>query len=479
MLENLGQILAFDCQLDKSYPVVVGVSGGPDSLCLLHRMRTSGYKIIVAHFDHGLRLESAQDAQQVEQLSKELGLEFEVGREDTGAYASEKGLSIEEAARERRYTFLYKISEKYQAQAVAVGHNADDQVETILMHLLRGAGLDGLRGMQMRSLGTGWSQTTPLVRPLLSTWREEILAYCEQHDLEPVFDRSNLDTTYFRNRLRHELLPNLESYNPQVKAQLWRMAVTLTGDQQVIAQHVDAAWAKALVELAPSHLAIKRQLFLNEKVGIQRRLLRRALTHLRPGLRDLDFATVERAIGAIVKPPASGQCDLVAGLRLLVEKDQVWLAGWEAQLPVPADWPQVSAGETINLRPPGEISLGTNWRLKIHKIEVLDKEINKGDPFQAWLAAELLGDTLLIRGRLPGDRFAPLGMDGHSLKLSDFLTNEKLPKRARDGWPMVCAEDEIVWIPGIRPSHRFRVTETTREMVHLHLIRQDGKPASE
>ena len=472
MLENMRQTLELDCELDATRPIVVGVSGGPDSLCLLHAMHTLGYKLIVAHFDHGLRPESAADAKKVGEFCKELGVVIEIEREDTGAYAKENGLSIEEAARDRRYTFLYKLAKEQKAQAVAVGHNADDQVETVLMHLLRGAGLDGLSGMRVRSIGTGWSQTIPLVRPLLLNWREEILVYCEQHNLEPLFDRSNLDTTYFRNRLRHELLPDLESYNPQVKAQLWRMAETLRGDQQIIEDYVDVIWERVLVEENPSHIAIKQQAFLEEKIGVQRRLMRRALTQLRPGLRDLDFATIERAIDAIKEPPASGQCDLVAGLRLQVEKDQFWLAGWETELPIPIDWPQIPEGETIKIDIPDEIAIGAGWCLKLEQVEEVGKKFESGDPFQAWLAADDLKDSLLVRGRQTGDRFAPLGMDGHSVKLSDFFINEKLPKRARDGWPLLCFGDEIIWVPGFRPSHRVRVTEATERVLHLHLYRQ-------
>ena len=320
MLENLSQTLAKDCELDTTGPIVVGVSGGPDSLCLLHCMHTLGYEVIVAHFDHGLRPESTTDAKKVEDFSSKYDLVFETESEDIAAYAKENGLSIEEAARERRYPFLYKIAEKHQAQAVAVGHNADDQAETVLMHLLRGAGLDGLSGMRMRSYNADWNEQIPLVRPLLQTWREEILAYCEEHELEPLIDSSNTDTVYFRNRLRHELLPDLETYNPQIKPQLWRMADTLAGDREVVEQHINTVWDKVLVEDSQDSLAFSRPAFLEKNLGVQRRLLRRALTQLRPGLRDLDLDSVTRAIKAIQTPPASGQCDLLAGLRVACRK---------------------------------------------------------------------------------------------------------------------------------------------------------------
>ena len=160
---------------------------------------------------------------------------------------------------------------------------------------------------------------------------------------------------------------------------------------------------------------------------------------------------------------------------MLVENDQFWLAGWEAALPLAEDWPQLSKDQAISFEAPGELSIGEGWCLKAEPLIGQDGNIDLAlnDPFQAWLAYEKVADNLLIRGRQSGDRFAPLGMDGHSLKLSDFFINEKLPKRARDGWPLICIGDEIAWIPGFRPSHNFRVIDPKEQILHLHLYRHE------
>ena len=148
-------------------------------------------------------------------MAEERGLSFVLGCTDVSALAEEQKLSIEEAARVARYRFLFEQARQLKAQAVAVAHNADDQVETVLMHLLRGAGLGGLKGMPYRAILPVWDEAIPLVRPLLGVWRSEIEVYCRQHSLEPIEDASNQDTTFFRNRLRHQLLPTLQEYNPQ------------------------------------------------------------------------------------------------------------------------------------------------------------------------------------------------------------------------------------------------------------------------
>ena len=253
------------------------------------------------------------------------------------------------------------------------------------------------------------------------------------------------------------------------------MADTLAGDREIVEQHINAVWDKVLVEDSQDYLIFNRQTFLEKGQGVQRRLLRRALNQLRPGLRDLDLDSITRAIKAIQTPPASGQCDLLAGLRVLVEDDRFWLAGWETELPLVIDWPQLSNDQSLSIEAPGELSIGEGWCLKAEQLTSQHGhvQLNQDDPFQVQLAYEDSGDRLIVRGREKGDRFAPLGMEGHSLKLSDFFINVKLPKRARDDWPLFCIGDEIAWIPGFRLSHNFRVIHPKEQLLHLHLYRHE------
>ena len=284
------------------------------------------------------------------------GLPFVLERGDVRAFAASHSLSIEEAAREVRYRFLFEQADRYQAQAVAVGHTANDQVETVLMHLLRGSGLAGLRGMSYRSLPNPWSQSIPLVRPLLGAWREQILTHLEQNGLQPSLDASNLDTRFYRNRLRHELLPQLEKLNPGVRQRLWQMSDILAEDEAVLEMIEQSVWEGCLLDQGLGYAALETKVLRDQPVGLQRRLVRRAIGLLRPGLRDIDYPTIEHAVRFLKDTSRSGQIDLAAGLRLEMEGERLWLATWEADLPG-AGWPQVEPGVQLSLDAPGEIHL--------------------------------------------------------------------------------------------------------------------------
>lgn len=474
MLEELQQHLIDACGLDKEEKILVGVSGGPDSLCLLDALDVLGYHPVAAHLNHQLRPEAGQEALAIEHFCQERGLPYISGSLDVPALAREQRQSIEEAAREARYQFLFEQAARNNAQAVAVGHTADDQVETVLMHLLRGAGLAGLSGMPVRALPNAWSSAIPLVRPLLSFWRRQIEAYCESRGLKPSIDLSNLDQTYYRNRLRHELIPHLEGYNPAVREILWRMAKSLRGDLEIISQMETEAWEKCVRAVGAGYIALKRKDFLQLNLGLQRRLIRRAVACLRPGLRDIDFWSVERGL-RYVRDPGASLVDFTAGLHLRVEGDLIWLAKWGAALPA-GNWP-VLPEERLDLTIPAEIRLPGGWALTIR--EVTDPPAARAaahanqDPFQAWVRLDDLPGPISLRTRRPGDRFEPLGMEGRSVKLADFFVNRKVPRRARDSWPLLCAGEEILWIPGLQLAHPFRVEESTRRIAHLRLTRDE------
>jgi tRNA(Ile)-lysidine synthase len=465
------------CRLDRRQAVLAAVSGGPDSLSLAHLLWRFGYPLVIAHLDHGLRAESAAEAKTVQRLAESLGAQFVGSCQDVGAYAAQNSLSIEEAARILRYRFLFQQAANLGVQAVAVGHTADDQVETVLMHLLRGAGLAGLRGMSYRSLPNPWSQSVPLVRPLLGTWREEIMAYLSSAGLQPSLDLSNLDRRYYRNRLRHELIPQLEALNPGASHRIWRLTALVRDEDEVVEAVVEAAWSKCRLEQVEGAVAFAVGQLQIQLKGVQRRLVRRAISQLRPGLRDIDHEAVERTLDFLALPTRSGQMDLAAGLRLEMDEDRLWIAAWEADLPG-AGWPQLAPGEVLQPAIPGEVRLAGGWRLWAEilpgEAANLAQATANADPYQAWLDFERLPQPLQMRARLPGERFRPLGMDGHSLKLSDFMVNVGLPRRARTNWPLLVAGGEIAWVAGYRIGERFSVGLGTRQILRLSLISPIG-----
>jgi len=476
-LATLNSILHHECGLTPNNIVVTGVSGGADSLCLLDILLQCGFTPVVVHLNHGLRPEAEREAQMVARLASDLGVEFVLGRANVAETASTQGLTIEEAAREIRYRFLFAQAEHFKAQAVAVGHTADDQVETVLMHLLRGSGLDGLTGMSFRSLPNPWSASCPLVRPLLSVWREEVAAHIQAKGWQHVNDASNLDRRYFRNRLRHDLIPYLETYNPHVRRAIHRMSEVLAGERQIILAAVESGWESCVQEIGPGYVGFSTPALRSQPVGMQRRILRRGMAHLRSGMQDVDFQAVERGIAWLQSPATSSQVDLIAGVRMFSELDTIWLAAREAALPV-GRWPQVAAGDSYALEVEGDLELPDNWRITARVYQAAEGLLatakKNPDPYQAWLDVDKVTLPLTVRGRQPGDRMQLLGMRGRSVKLSDLMINVKLPSRARNRWPVVCSGDEVIWLPGVRVSEIGALSSTTSKILHIAVKKVKG-----
>jgi len=468
MLEQLDQILLKSCCLTLGTPILVGVSGGPDSLCLLDILHRAKYQLIVAHFNHNLRQEADLEQVAVAELARSLDLPFVTESAEVGAFAKREMLSIEEAARTLRYRFLFRQAQKHQAQAVAVGHTADDQVETVLMHFLRGAGLAGLKGMVYRIFLPTFGTKIPIVRPLLSVWRSETEAYCREHGLTPQYDPSNADQTYFRNRLRHALIPDLEKYNPRLKETLLRTVEALQGDYAALEVVVERAWLDCLVECGEGFIAFESGKLAALSMGLRRNVIRRAGEFLRPESRDFSFKALERA-ASFVEAPACKQIDFMNGLYIFMEDRKIYLASYEADLP-PTQWPHV--GEPLMVVN-GQCRLGNGWVLTVEEYPLENEYFSlPTDNWTVCMDAGLTAGRLKIRPYRAGDRFQPLGMGTQSVKLSDFFINVKLLKRARANWPLVCVGEEIAWVPGFRLAHSYRVTEKTKRVLRLNLRKE-------
>ncbi len=470
--DKIARICREDCRLTGDETILVGVSGGADSLALLDVLQRLNFRVVAAHFNHQFRAEAAADAEYVRKIAEDRQIPFVTASMNVPALAQSEKLSLEEAGRAARYRFLFEQARSCNAQAVAVGHTADDQVETVLMHLLRGSGLAGLKGMQLRAVLPEWDAHLPLVRPLLGVWREETVAYCAEQGLTPLEDASNQNVTFFRNRLRHELIPYLQAYNPQIKAGLWRMSQTLAGDFVVLERALDDAWQTCVAEDLPERVALWVEMFAGLERGLQRGVMRRAIGRLRPHLRDVDFETIERALDFAAAPGSAGQIDLVQGLRLAAARGKLILAAWGQSELSQNDLPRAMADSPGVLAAPGELALLGGWRISAEVLSRPDLPLESGwmdDRSEAWLDADALTLPLTVRTRRPGDRFQPLGMDGHSLKLSDFWVNARLEKTARAAWPLVFSGAVLAWVPFFRPAHPFRVREETTRVVWLKI----------
>ena len=453
-------------------PLVVAVSGGADSLCLLDLLKDSGLSLIPAHFDHQLREVSSQQAAQLLELLSDWGFQGELGSQDVGLFAKTNKMGIEEAARVCRYTFLMSLAEKQGAQAVLTAHHQDDQVETVLMHFLRGSGLNGLSGIRPVETLKQFSESIPLWRPMLKISKEEILAYCAERNIQAFEDESNQDRRFYRNRLRQEVIPLLEEVQPAFKSIVSRNAQVFELDRQVLERITDQAFALCVKKVDDEGvLIIDRDLWEKQDEAIQARILTKAANDLRPELRDLGFEELKRARYAIEQKAA--RADFKGGILIQSQNEQIILSVGPYAFPR-TDIPQLIRPEVQKLTVKNPLSLQNGWLLKAEMLDAkaykkLSKELRE-DPLQAWLNPADLEWPLVVRPPIIGERWSPLGMVHKRLKLSDFFINQKIPHTARANWPVVCNAGSILWIAGLRISQAWRITGFESEVLHLSLI---------
>jgi tRNA(Ile)-lysidine synthase len=463
-------------KFDRTQPVIVGLSGGADSVCLLVLLHDAGFQVEAAHLNHQLRSEADLEADHARMIAGKLGIPFVVQSINVATFARDHGLSTEEAARKCRYRFLFETARSREASAVAVAHTADDQVETILMNLLRGAGLAGIKGMTPTTRLPEFDAEIPLIRPILHLWRSDTELYCLQKKMDFVLDASNADQAYFRNRLRHSLIPELETYNSQFKKALLRMSNSLQDDHDILNRLIDRAWGNSVVEQGDGYILFNLPVLAEYEPGLIRHLFRRSMHVLRPGLRDVDHQVLSLAVQFVDDTSGASaasvhrKLDLTGGLYIYKENDHLYLARYEADLPS-GHWPQMDHQQPVQA---GITDLGNGWRLVVEPVNEGDKlnlAASNTDPFTAWLDAGEAVGKLSIRPARNGDAFQPLGMNGQTMKVSDFFINLKLPHRARARWPVLMVGDQIAWVMGLRLSHPFRVERETRQVLRLQLKR--------
>jgi len=479
-LTQLAQSAVEKCGLTKVQPILLGVSGGADSLALMCGLDVLGYDVVVAHVDHGLRAESPQEADFVRLLAESRGLPYYSQRVDVQHIADTETQSVEEAARNVRYQFLFEQARRHQCQAVAVGHHADDQVETILMHLMRGAALPGLTGMPYQRLMPLWDKKIPLVRPLLGIWRDEIDAYIEEIGHKPCNDQSNLDTTYHRNRIRHELIPVLKTYNPKITTVIWRMADVLREEEQFFDEITEQTFEDCQQSGTDAHMILTLSKFNGLSKALRRRVLRHAIAQLYPDLRDVGFEVIERGLTFAQEAASGGEIDLVARLNLVVIDDALMINTWNAELPDLGQLSLLSADEqgVLDLGQPLYLRFGQRIEASLVEKppENLMAAVKALSPDEAWLDYDRLNLPLAVRARQEGDRFKPLGMGGQSQSLQDFFVNCKVAEPFRWRWPLVISGDDIAWVVRIRPSEVFKVRDTTHRILRLRLVDTHEEP---
>ncbi len=449
--------------------IVAAVSGGPDSmalLLLLERLRGQlCFTLHVAHADHGLRGDEArEDARFVESTARDMGLPVTLGRLDVNALRDARRMSVEEAAREARYAFLVETAAGIGASAIALGHTADDQAETVLMHLLRGSGTSGLAGMPAVSHlpASRYGERMALVRPLLEFTKAETRAYCELRGETPRDDSTNSSLEFTRNRVRLELMPQLERFNPRFRDALLRLSASAAHDLDFLEQA--AGEARQGLDVPSEHgMAVSRSGFQALPQAVQRHVLRLAYRELAGATKELTHRHVEDMV-RLSSGRTGAWMALPGGLRFEVGYDALCLSP-AGELPATAPL----AGEHA-LSIPGETCVG-EWCVRAELIPHVSGDAEGGSRV-AVLDADHAGRRLYVRSRRPGDRITPLGMSG-SRKVQDVMVDDKTPEAERDGVPLVVSEHGVLWIVGHRIAHWARVREDTERVLRLE-FRQPG-----
>lgn len=436
--------------------VLVGLSGGPDSVCLLHLLNKlkEEYKLDIRalYIDHGLRPDEVpNEIEFCRGLCEKLGIPFLTKSVDVKGYAAESGINKQEAARELRYKAFEETALELGANRIALAHNADDQAETFFMRLLRGSGQKGLSGIP--------PVRGKIIRPLIETERNEIEKFLLQNELPFIIDSSNLKKDYFRNWLRLSVMSEFKKKNPDLINTIGRVIEVVREEDN----YLELIVTKTLMKLIPKKTEKTIELFLvpleNMDKVILRRVLRRAIDAVK-GLRGIGFVHIEDIIELVKKGDSGDRLYLPKGIRVIKGYATLILT---AELPVKLG--------AYSLDIPGEVVLREAGVLI--KATVSEKgqsgKVSEGQRKETIeLDADKVQIPLVVRGRKEGDFFYPAGF-GKKKKLQDYFVDEKVPRDERDKVPLVLSGEDIVWIAGYRGDERFNITSDTKKIVMLEI----------
>ncbi len=448
--------------IDRGDLVLVAVSGGPDSVALLHALWTMrddlGITLHVAHLNHSFRgEESDADAEYTRGLASELGLSATIEKVDVPLIQSALRVSPEEAARMARYEFLEKTAESVGASRIAVAHTADDQCETVLLNVLRGAGIDGLSGMP--------PVRGKIIRPLIEVRRKEVETYLADRGLVPRQDSTNLTPAYTRNRIRLELLPSLrQDFNSDMDAGLLRLAELARADTAYLNSEADAVLAQIMPSSEDNSLLLDAAKLAECALPIRRRVVRLAVKRLRGEIADIGYVHVEEFLRLLdfgkdfVYGFPGGTYAKRTGCELALQ------CGLPVEMPI---------SYCCELAVPGETAVP-----EIEVVIVAELSKHRVDHIRPRSGSEVVLDFAAVQGRVtvrnwqPGDRMRPLGLGG-SKKVQDIFTDAKIPRAARCRVPLIVDEEKALWVAGLAISDEVKVTENTEEFLEIKVI-SDG-----
>lgn len=434
--------------------VIIGVSGGADSLCLLHVLNTLknelNIKLFAAHLNHQFRgIEADMDAEFVEQTCIAWDIPHLIRNFDVSAYAKEQGLSSEEAGREIRYKLFDEMKDAINGNKIAVAQNLNDNVETILMRLIRGTGLEGLKGID--------AVRDDIIRPLLEQDRQSIEAYCKQNNLEPRIDKTNLQPIYLRNKIRLELIPYLrQRFNPSINEAIIRLGQVVREENNYLEQQTIELLNK-LGEIKDSSIAIKTVSLKQLHPAMQKRLLRKAVETIANTLNGFEYKhfqgiieLFDKSTGAAIELPKDLKAYISYENLIICKKIENTDKKCYYKLKYDYDNFIDEINEMLRVK-----------LIHIKELSTVPKSFNT-----VYIDADKIEHDIVVRSREQGDTFSPIGLKG-SKKLKDYFIDKKIPREKRDQVLLLADGDEIVWILGSVISEKYKITSNTQNVIVL------------
>ena len=495
MLETVNRVITYIEQhhlLSEQATIVVALSGGADSLCLLHLLdqlcgpgkRYPSIKLHVAHLNHKLRGKTAShDTIAVARIARSLHLPITIGAIDVPTLAHHERRSIEDAARVARYHFLRSVALRQpQPASIAVAHHGDDQVETLILHWLRGGGITSTIGLQPRQ--------QDIIRPLLTLTHAETLSYCQHYGLHPLEDESNSDTRFLRNHIRLDLLPLLETINPGIRATLTRNAEVMQIDAAWIEAQITATWPTVIITEQDKYISLRRDVLLALPLSLQRHLLRHVSARLSTGQSPLELRHY-KLIEELLQRASNGK-ELALHLPehiQMIRTDNIIIFTTRTNAVVTPTIHSSIGNNAAILPIPGRVVVpGTPWlaiaeTISGAQLQMARKALRHEDWLTLWrvlasnrYAVYIDGDrssTITVRTRRAGDRMQPLGMTQEK-KVQDILVDKHIPRSEREQIPLFFSDTHCIWLAGVSLDHRTRLNSTTQTIVRLSIVPRES-----
>ncbi len=464
MINKVKDSIQKHCMLNKGECVIVAVSGGPDSVALLKVLAliSKEYELtlITAHLNHGLRKEADDDEQLVLRISREMEITSESRKVDINSLRQGTGRSIEDIGREVRYQFLNDVARKYHAHKIALGHNLNDQIETVVMNVLRGSGSEGLKGMLP-------IRDSLYIRPLLSISREKILSFIESHKIQYVTDASNTESLYLRNRIRNSLIPQLKEYNPNLEENLQNMAEIMRLEDDYMKSMSRAIIPNWKIKAESSDITISISEFRKYHEAVQNQVIKGLLRQLTPGGQGIGYAHIKAVTDLYSSGHPSGYLDLPHGIMVRREYDSLIISkGIKAKRNITRDifdniHYEVAFPGSVNIAELGKI-LQSEFVKHPEDLRAVTKNI-------VFMDYDTVVPPVIIRTIKPGDRIQPLGMRGEK-KIKNYFIDEKVPIDVRKQTLLLLDQVSVIWIVGRRLSERVKISEETRRVLKVEIV---------